>query len=223
MGWAPKQAGSTFLLLDLSQEGVSTRPIELISGSSPFCEVFFDDARARADDVVGAVHGGWAIAKALLGYERTMIGAAMGGATDSAEADLVAFARAQLGAPKGPLPEASLRHDIASNAMAEAALRLTIERVRQSREAGGAPGPESSILKLVGSELKQRRHALAVRAAGPQGLGWEGPGFDEEELLRTREWLRSRANTIEGGTSEIQLGIIARRVRGLPKPSGQRG
>jgi alkylation response protein AidB-like acyl-CoA dehydrogenase len=106
--------------------------------------------------------------------------------------------------------------------MAEAALRLTIERVRQGGEAGGAPGPESSILKLVGSELKQRRHELAVRAAGPQALGWEGPGFDDDELLRTREWLRSRANTIEGGTSEIQLGIIARRVLGLPKPSGER-
>jgi alkylation response protein AidB-like acyl-CoA dehydrogenase len=218
---AAKQAGITFLLLDLDQPSVTTRPIELISGASPFCEVFFDNARARGDDVIGPVNGGWGVAKALLGYERTMIGSAMGGQMAGAEAELVAWARKHLRAPPGPLPEPALRHDVAANSMSEHAFRLTIERVRQGREAGQAPGPESSILKLVGSELKQRRHELAIRAAGPQALGWEGAGFTEDELTSTRQWLRSRANTIEGGTSEIQLGIIARRVLGLPKPSGE--
>ena len=219
---AAKQAGITFLLLDLDQPGVTTRPIELISGASPFCEVFFDDAIARADDVVGQVHGGWSVAKALLGYERTMIGSAMGGQMAGAEAELVAWARKHLRAPIGPLPEPALRHEVAANSMAEHAFRLTVERVRQGQEAGQAPGPESSILKLVGSELKQRRHELAIRAAGPQALGWEGAGFTDDELASTRHWLRSRANSIEGGTSEIQLGIIARRVLGLPKASGER-
>jgi alkylation response protein AidB-like acyl-CoA dehydrogenase len=217
-----KQAGITFLLLDLDQETITTRPIELISGASPFCEVFFDRAKARGDDVIGAVNAGWGVAKALLGYERTMIGSAMGGQMANAEAELVAWARQHLRAPTGPLPEASLRADIAQNSMSEQAFRLTIERIRQSQDAGRAPGPESSIIKLVGSELKQRHHELAIRAAGPQALGWEGPGFTDEELTHTREWLRSRANTIEGGTSEIQLGIVARRVLGLPKPSGER-
>ncbi len=172
--------------------------------------------------MVGEVNGGWGVAKALLGYERTMIGSAMGGQMAGAEAELVTWARKHLRAQSGALSEPALRADIAENSMAEHAFRLTIERVRQGREAGQAPGPESSIIKLVGSELKQRRHQLTMRAAGPQALGWEGAGFTEDELIRTREWLRSRANTIEGGTSEIQLGIIARRVLGLPKPSGER-
>jgi len=82
--------------------------------------------------------------------------------------------------------------------------------------AGHKPGHESSILKLYGTELNQRRRDLHVTIAGPQGLGWSGPGFSEQELKATRSWLRSRGNSIEGGTSEIQLNIIAKRVLGLP-------
>ena len=81
---------------------------------------------------------------------------------------------------------------------------------------GQRPGPESSILKVYGTELNQRRRQLAVELAGPEGLGWDGAGFDREARTRTREWLRSRGNTIEGGTSEIQLNIISKHVLGLP-------
>ena len=83
--------------------------------------------------------------------------------------------------------------------------------------AGHEPGPESSLFKVYGTELNQRRYELLMRIAGPQALGWEGSGFEEEELSRTREWLRSRGNSIEGGTSEIQRNIIAQRVLGLPR------
>jgi alkylation response protein AidB-like acyl-CoA dehydrogenase len=83
-------------------------------------------------------------------------------------------------------------------------------------KAGHKPGPETSIFKLYGTELNMRRTALSVRIAGPQGLGWEGPGYDDEELDLTRQWLRARGNSIEGGTSEVQLNIIAKRVLGLP-------
>ena len=100
--------------------------------------------------------------------------------------------------------------------MDERAFALTIQRSRDAAKAGHQPGPESSIFKLYGTELNKRRTELSVRIAGAQGLGWEGPGFDDEELLLTRQWLRARGNSIEGGTSEIQLNIIAKRVLGLP-------
>jgi alkylation response protein AidB-like acyl-CoA dehydrogenase len=91
-----------------------------------------------------------------------------------------------------------------------------VQRSRDAAKAGHQPGPESSLFKVYATELNQRRYELLVRIAGPRGLGWEGPGFEPDELERTREWLRSRANTIEGGTSEVQRNIIAKRVLGLP-------
>jgi acyl-CoA dehydrogenase len=210
-----KQLGITFILVDMETPGVSTRPIELISGWSPFCETFFDDVRVPVKNVVGKIDAGWTVGKALLGYERSMIGEAMSGELAGAEESLVTRARRALGAPSGPLPDETLRADIAQTAMDIECFALAIERMTQSVKEGQQPGPESSTLKIVGSDLKQRRWELGVRVAGPDGLGWEGPGFDERDLQATREWLRSRANTIEGGSSEIQLNIIAKQVLGL--------
>ena len=96
------------------------------------------------------------------------------------------------------------------------AFGLTVKRSGDAAKAGHQPGAESSMFKVYGTEINMRRHELMVRIMGPQALGWEGPGFDEEELTLTREWLRSRGNSIEGGTSEVQLNIIAKRVLGLP-------
>ncbi|MEZ4267195.1 MAG: acyl-CoA dehydrogenase family protein [Myxococcota bacterium] len=220
---AKKQAGITFLLIDMESPGVTARRIALISGASPFCEVFLEGVRVPESNVVGEVDSGWTVAKALLGYERSMIGEAIGGQLATSEAQLVAGARRHLQAAEGRLPDATLRDAIVQNAMDERAFALTIERARQGAQSGRAPGPESSIMKVAGSELKQRRWELSVRIAGPQGLGWEGPGFDDEDVAATREWLRSRANSIEGGTSEIQLDILARRVLGLPSDKGGRG
>ncbi|MCB9521463.1 MAG: acyl-CoA dehydrogenase family protein [Myxococcales bacterium] len=213
---AKKQSGITFILIDMSTHGVSTRPIELISGSSPFCEVFFENVRVPAANVVGQVDHGWTVAKALLGYERSMIGAAMGGQLRDAEADLVARARRALDAPSGQLPSALTRDEIADLAMDEACFNVTVQRVIEGMKGGKKPGSESSILKVVGSALKQRRFDLAVKIAGPESQGWEGDAFAADDLSLTRDWLRSRGNTIEGGTSEVQLNIIAKHVLGLP-------
>lgn len=210
-----KQLGITFILVDMQTPGVSTRPIELISGWSPFCETFFDNVRVPAKNVVGAVDGGWTVAKALLGYERSMIGAAMSGELTTAEQSLVERARRALGASAGKLPDETLRLEIAQTAMDIEAFSWAQERLRQTVGGGQKPGPESSTLKIIGSDLKQRRWELGIRVAGPDGVGWEAPGFDERDLATTREWLRSRANTIEGGSSEIQLNIIAKQVLGL--------
>jgi acyl-CoA dehydrogenase len=210
-----KQQGITFLLIDMETPGVSTRPIELISGASPFCETFFEDVRVPLSQVIGEVNTGWTVAKALLGYERSMIGEAMSGDIADAERSLVARARAALANPTGPLTDDAVRLEIARIAMQERCFAFVIERLKQSAREGQAPGSESSILKVVASELKQARWEQAVKIAGPDALGWEGPGFELHDLTATREWLRSRANTIEGGTSEVQLNIIAKHVLGL--------
>jgi acyl-CoA dehydrogenase len=211
---AAKHSGITFLLMDMETPGVSVRPIKLISGSSPFCETFLADVRVPVRNVVGRVNGGWLLAKALLGHERTMIADAFKERDDAQR--LVAMARRHVGEDGGRIADPVVRDQIAQVEMDQACLDLTLARARDGAKAGHRPGPESSIFKYYGTELNQRRRALMVEILGPQGLGWEGPGFADDEMKVTRDWLRSRGNTIEGGTSEIQLNIIAKRVLGLP-------
>ena len=223
---AKKQEGITFLLLDMETPGVSVRPIKLISGKSPFCETRFDDVRVPVANALGGIDRGWTVAKTLLGYERAMIadafgasrGGRPGGAGRRRESRLVAQARRYVAdtAPDGPIADPLLRDEVARLEMNERALALTIQRSRDAARAGHKPGPESSLVKVYATELNKDRHEALVRMAGAQGLGWEGPGYEEDELELTRAWLRSRGNSIEGGTSEIQLNIIAKRVLGLP-------
>jgi alkylation response protein AidB-like acyl-CoA dehydrogenase len=194
-----KRTGISFVLIDMKTAGVSVRPIKLISGNSPFCETVFDDVRVPLSNVVGQLDDGWTIAKALLGYERTMIGEAMGGVILGMESSLVALARS-----KSAL-SAHKRGQIAALSIRGVALQATLENVVAAMQSGRAPGSEASIIKIASSELKQRRWELAAELDG---------GTDPE--IR-ENWLRSRANTIEGGTTEIQLNILARRVLGLPR------
>lgn len=210
-----KQAGITFILVDMETPGVSVRPIELISGASPFCETFLENARVPAANVVGQVDDGWRIGKALLGYERSMIGSAISGQLQAARAELLRLAREATQTPEGPLPDDSIRDALAEWTMDERCFAATIQRVVQSMKSGQAPGSESSILKVTGSDLKQRRWELAMRLLGPQSVGWEGDAWTDEERQMTRDWLRGRGNSIEGGTSEIQLNIMAKHVLGL--------
>jgi alkylation response protein AidB-like acyl-CoA dehydrogenase len=216
-----KQEGITFLLLDMAQPGVEVRPIKLISGASPFCETFFTDARAHTRDIIHGAGNGWTVAKALLGHERTMIGDVFGagaGARNKIVAGnpLAELARECLGDRGGRIADPVLRDRVAQVTMDERCFALTTQRAADTLKAGHKPGPESSIFKIYGTELNQRRHELMLALRGPQCLGWEGEGFDDRELAATRDWLRSRGNSIEGGTSEVQLNIIAKHVLGLP-------
>jgi alkylation response protein AidB-like acyl-CoA dehydrogenase len=214
---APKHAGISFILMDMESAGVSVKPIQLISGYSPFCETFLNDVRVPRRNVVGKVNEGWPIAKKLLGFERTMIADVFLERDDTLGTDrLLDLARRYVGPTEGAIADPLLRDRITQVKLDQACLDLTLQRSKDSAKAGHAPGAESSIFKYYGTEVNKRRHEVFLSILGPQALGWEGEGFDPRELKATREWLRSRANSIEGGTSEVQLNIIAKRVLGLP-------
>lgn len=217
-----KQQGITFVLIDMRTPGITVRPIELISGASPFCETFFEDVRVPVDHVVGTIGEGWAVAKALLNHERGMVGESLaaGGARLPIlfPYTLAAHARESVGVDdSGALLDPTLRNRVAASEMEQEAMRLTLRRANDRIASGDRPGPESSIFKIVGTELNMRRWELAVELADLDGLGWDADPYSERDIAITRQWLRSRGNSIEGGTSEIQRNIIARRVLGLPK------
>jgi alkylation response protein AidB-like acyl-CoA dehydrogenase len=170
--------------------------------------------------VIAEINGGWTVAKALLGHERTMIadtfGSGVRGGAKRVRSPLADHALQYLGGKTARVADPVLRDAVAQNEMDTRAFDLTVRRSRDAAKAGHQPGPESSMFKIYGTEINQRRNELMVRITGPQALGWEGPGFEDRELAITRDWLRSRGNSIEGGTSEIQLNIIAKHVLGLP-------
>jgi len=208
---APKHLGITFLLIDMNTQGVSTKPIKLISGVSPFCETLFENVIVpKADStgmscVVGTINRGWDVAKHLLTHERTMIsgtGSDIGSSrslgsvlTDDAGGELDTTLRA-----------AAMKAEVDA-----LAIGLTIERYKDMAESGQGVGHASAMLKYVGTELNKDRYELMMNAGGSDALEWDG-GFGD----RPADWLRTKANSIEGGTSEVMLGIVSRRVLGLP-------
>ncbi|QXQ06308.1 acyl-CoA dehydrogenase family protein [Sphingosinicellaceae bacterium] len=205
---APKHLGISFLLFDMASPGVSTSPIRLISGASPFCQTFFDDVKVPAGNLVGTPGKGWDIAKYLLTHEREMIGDMDGGRESLSE-----IARRHLGMDGAVLSDAGLRSDIVRHEIDAWAFGLTMERVKDEAKAGQGVGALSSMLKYYGTELNKHRQELLMSVGGTDALLWEG---DNHAGDQARSWLRSRANSIEGGTSEINLNIIAKRVLQLP-------
>jgi acyl-CoA dehydrogenase len=212
----PKHDGISFLLFDMESKGVSVSPIPLISGASPFCSTFFDDVHVPADHLIGVENAGWTIAKRLLQHERAMLSESTIGASSSPRKSQLDIARESLRAPEGKLPDATLRDDLSQLQMDRLCYGATFQRSMDTAKAGKGMGPESSMFKLYLSELNQRNSDWRHRVVGAEGLGWDGDGFDETELKMTRDWLYGKAGTILGGTSEIQLNIIAKRVLGLP-------
>ena len=171
-------------------------------------------AAPAGDPVVGRVNGGWEIAKRLLQYERQNISAGFGeggGTAGGASGDLATMARSY-----GALPDADLRKRITTNKMDFQALRQTINRSAAESRAGNGPSAATSIIKYAAAEFAKERSELMIEALGHQGLGWDGEGYDPPEVGAVRGWLRTKANSIEGGTSEVNLNVIAKRVLGLP-------
>jgi alkylation response protein AidB-like acyl-CoA dehydrogenase len=212
---AAKHDGISFVLLDMNQQGVTIKPIQLISGSSPFCETFFDNAVARRDDLVGELNKGWTVGKRLLQYERSAssVRSKKKGKPVNAYATI---AKGYIGEIAGKVASPTARDKITRQTMMEKSLQLTIQRVTEESRSGKAPGATTSIFKLIGSTLSKEGSELKSDLRGTSGLGWEGLSFSEQELDATRGWLRDRAVTIYGGTNEVQMNIIGKRVLGLP-------
>jgi alkylation response protein AidB-like acyl-CoA dehydrogenase len=209
---APKHEGIGFVLFDMDSPGITVRPIKLISGRSPFCEVFFEDLEIPKGQLVGEPGQGWEIAKYLLTHEREMISWA--GLTQAGTEPLREIALAGIGTDNGRLADAFVRADLARFEMDELAFALTVERARDEARAGASLGAVSSWFKFYGTELNKRRHDLLMDIHGLSALEWRGGDCDDGKL--PRDWLRSKGNSIEGGTSEIQLNIVAKRILGLP-------
>jgi len=211
----PKHEGITFILFDMASPGVTVKPIKLISGLSPFCETFFDNVRVPKNQVVHQAGKGWTVAKRLLQYERTSIGGI--GGSNQKTASLEELARDYAGVEDGKIADESLRSSILHHRMNDRAFQLTMKRSVEESESGKAPGAVSSMFKYYGTEQNKNRFELLLQMMGSRALGWGGDSaFAESELDTTRGWLRSKANSIEGGTSEVQLNILAKRVLGLP-------
>jgi alkylation response protein AidB-like acyl-CoA dehydrogenase len=210
-----KHEGISFVLFDMTTKGVETRPILLISGSSPFCETFFTDVKVPKAQMVGVPGKGWDIAKRLLQYERQNISATGFGANRNEGPQLPDIAKKYTGVKNGMLADADLRARIAKQMMYEQAFALTIRRNTEMAKAGADVGPGTSIIKYAAAKMNQNRTELQVEAMGHQGLGWEGDGFRPGEIMCTRAMLRAKGNSIEGGTSEVNLNVVAKRVLGL--------
>jgi alkylation response protein AidB-like acyl-CoA dehydrogenase len=208
---AAKHTGISFLVFDMQTPGVSTKPITLISGKSPFCETFFDNVRVPKSGLVGVLNQGWDVAKYLLTHEREMLGA-LG---ESALAQpLGEFAARSVGMENGVLADPMLRAQIATLAIDAIAFRLAMERTGDLAKLRQANPALSSVLKYYGAELNKRRYELLMAAGGSDALEWLGERSLDGAMARA--WLRTKGNSIEGGTSEIQLNIIAKRILALP-------
>ena len=216
---AKKHEGISFILIDMTTSGVETRPIKMISGASQFCETFFTDVKVPKENLVGQVNAGWTIAKRLLQFERQNISASLGAGNIGAATvagGVAQTAKDYVGVDAaGRLADADLRARIATHLMEAKAFNLTAQRVAVEAKTGAGPSAATSIMKYAGAKLAQERNELTVEAMGHQGLGWEGEGFSAQETAALKAMLRSKGNSIEGGTSEINLNVVAKRVLGL--------
>ena len=216
---AAKHSGISFVLVPMDQEGVTVKPISLISGNSPFCETFLDDAIAEKRDLVGTLNEGWTIGKRLLQHERS----GQGGLSPTAARPKPVGVTIELEVDdvlkdyvNDPTISPALRDEVIGWKMRSAAFRLTQKRAGEQARDGKTPADTTSVFKLYGSTLAQDRQEIIVRLMGTQGLGWEGDSFSSDEIGAARSWLSSKAVTIYGGTNEVQANIIAKRVLGLP-------
>ena len=211
-----KHEGISFVLFTMHQPGVETRPITLIAGNSPFCEVFFTDAIADKKDLVGPLNGGWTIAKRLLQHERSGLTGAGGGLGSGGKA-LEDLAKQYVGVDdEGRIADQDLRMRIATNAMSMRAFQQTAVRAMVEARGNASPSSATSIMKNAGTHLIQERQEMTLEIMGHQGLGWEGGDFSDDELGAVRGWLFGKAFTIFGGSQEVQSNIVSKRILGLP-------
>ena len=197
--------GLTYLLVDMESPGVEVRPLVQITGDAEFNEIFFKDVKVPKSQILGEAGVGWAVAMTTLLHERGTLGLALATRAQITASELAEHAR-KLGRGSDPL----VRQKIAQHTIEARALQLNGYRAVTAVKRNGIPGPEGSILKLMWSELNQRMTETAMDIAGPASQVGAGAGWKHQ-------FLRSRANTIEAGTSEVLRNILAERVLGLPR------
>ena len=214
---AKKHDGISFVMLPMDQPGVETRPIALIAGASPFCETYFNDARAEKSDLLGDLNDGWNVIKRLLQHERQSQTKARGAPVGETET-LQAQAKRYVGTDaEGRLADADLRSRLAEHLMSAKAHSLTINRITAEAKGNPQVSAAASILKNSATNVAQTKSELLVEIMGGQGLGWEGSDFSSEEIAMTREWLSGKAISIYGGSYEVQNNIISKNILGLPE------
>jgi alkylation response protein AidB-like acyl-CoA dehydrogenase len=201
---APKHQGLTYFLMDMEQEGVTVRPLRQITGEAEFNELFLEEARIPDENIIGGVGNGWQVALTTLMFERAGLGGAAAISIKVALGQLMDLAR-ERNVDQDPI----VRQKIADLYINAEALRHTASRGLTQIMKRGQPGPEGSLPKLQWSQTNQALTELAMDIRGD-----EGPVFDSDWTYR---FLRARANSIEGGTTEILKNIIAERVLGLPR------
>ena len=219
---AKKHEGISFLLINMRTAGVEVRPILLINGTSPFCETFFTDVVVPKNQLFGPLNGGWTVAKRLLQFERDNISAGLGGGSIGAPVQALTVetaAKDYVGLDEtGRLSDTDFRRRVTEHLMEVHSFQLTVRRAADEARSNQGPSAATSIMKYAGAKVAQDRNELIVEALGANGLGWEGEAYSGPELAAVRTWLRSKGNSIEGGTSEINLNVVSKRVLGLPDP-----
>jgi len=212
----PKQAGISFLLIDMASEGVSTSPIPLISGESEFCQTFFDNVKVPKANLVGELNGGWAVAKEPLKHERKMM-AAFEGMLEKPAMELLELAHYAVGSDEnGRLKDAELRSDISQHLMREKALGQLGERIYWQGKAKQSDPRLPLLMKHLGTSEAQAKDELIMRALGEEGLSMDDPTVSQGLRKMVKQWAFNKSLTIAGGTSEVQLNIIAKRALGMP-------
>ncbi len=217
---AKKHEGISFMLVDMHQPGIETRPIKLIAGASPFCETFFTDAVAPKDAMLGQINVGWTVGKRLLQHERaSQTGAPGGGGGRVTPLYELAKRYCEVDGA-GRIADTDLRARVIKNEMDARTHGLTLARaVAEAKGASGATNA-ASVLKNSATNVAQTRAELTLEIMGAQGLGWDGEAFRKEEIEAVRGWLGGKAMSIYGGSAEIQNNIISKRILGLPDATG---
>ncbi|MDG2045698.1 MAG: acyl-CoA dehydrogenase family protein [Halioglobus sp.] len=213
---AKKRNGISFVMFPMDQPGIRTRPLKLITGDSPFCEMFFDDAKADKDELLGDLNDGWSLGKRLLQHERQSQ-TGEGGPASGGEF-LGDIAKRYVGTTEdGILEDADLRMRLVNHLMDEQAHKLTISRIMAEAKGNVEVTAVASILKNSATDVAQSRTELLVELMGSQGLGWEGNEYSQDELTSVRMWLGVKAMSIYGGSYEVQKNIISKNILGLPE------
>jgi alkylation response protein AidB-like acyl-CoA dehydrogenase len=211
----PKHDGISFMLVDMHQSGVETRLIKLISGDSPFCETFFTDATADKDALLGELNKGWTVGKRLLQHERASQTGA--GGMGGRQTPLQDIAKKRIGVDgAGRIADPEIRTRLIRHLMDSKAHGLTVARAMAEAKGNANPGNAPSVLKNSATAVAQTRAELTLELMGHDGLGWEGEGFTDDEIVTVRGWLAGKAMSIYGGSAEIQNNIISKRILGLP-------